>query len=62
MTTGYDSGYANGQFYLKLANMSAVEYDSIPSESSANSPLNSNVRPEEQLEPGPGLLTPLIGL
>jgi hypothetical protein len=62
MITEHISGYANEQFYLRLADMSAVAYGSIPSESSADLPLNSIVMPEEQLTPGTKLLTSLTGL
>jgi hypothetical protein len=56
MTSEYNSGSTNGQSYLRLADMSDVAYYGIPSDSATNTPLDSNVRPEEQLEPDPWIV------
>jgi hypothetical protein len=50
MTSEYNGGSTKGQSYLRLADMSAVAYNGILSDSVAKSPLDSNIRPEEQPE------------
>jgi hypothetical protein len=62
MVTEYNNRPANSHLYPRLADMSAVIYNDMSSESSPNSPLNSNVSLEEQLELGPRSLMPFAGL
>jgi hypothetical protein len=48
MTTDYRGGFASSQSYLKPGDIGGGMYDGTSSESSAASPLYSNVRPERQ--------------